>query len=40
MGTDFGLIETLFKGTRTRNQIKVSLKKFLLLTYIFGLEQV
>ena len=24
MGTDFGLIETLFEGKRTRNQIKVS----------------
>ena len=24
MGTDFGLIETLFLGQRTRNQIKVS----------------
>lgn len=24
MGTDFGLIESLFKGERTRNQIKVS----------------
>ena len=24
MGTDFGLIESLFKGSRTRNQIKVS----------------
>ena len=23
-GTDFGMIETLFEGTRTRNQIKVS----------------
>lgn len=24
MGTDFSLIETLFEGKRTRNQIKVS----------------
>ena len=26
MGTDFGLIETLFEGKRTRNQIKVSIR--------------
>ena len=31
MGTDFGLIETLFEGKRTRNQIKVSSNRHRLL---------
>jgi len=34
MGTDFGLIETLFEGKRTRNQIKVSFSPILILTLI------
>ena len=35
MGTDFGLIETLFEGKRTRNQIKVSDEQLLLIIIFF-----